>query len=66
VRAHDGPVLQLRDFDAPFVVDCDASGTGFDAVLHQGHSSIAFFSRAVYLREPFGLVQAVRHWCPYR
>jgi hypothetical protein len=68
------PVLQLPDFSAPFMVDCDASGTGFGAVLHQGQGSIAFFSKAVapqhaklaaYEREIIGLVQAVRHWRPY-
>jgi len=29
-----GPVLQLPDFTAPFVIDCDGSGSGFGAVLH--------------------------------
>lgn len=29
-----GPVLQLPDFDRKFIVDCDASGTDFSAVLH--------------------------------
>lgn len=32
------PVLQLPDFAQPFVVECDASGTGFDVVMHQGRS----------------------------
>ena len=68
------PVLQMPDFDCQFVVDCDASGTGFGAVLHQGAGPLAFFSRpfaarhiklAAYERELIGLVQAVRHWRPY-
>jgi hypothetical protein len=65
-----GPVLQLPDFDQPFIIDTNASGSGFGAVLHQGGSQIAFFSRVVapqhaklaaYERELLGLVYAVRH-----
>lgn len=68
------PVLQLPDFDQSFTMDCDASGLGFGAVLHQGTGAIAFFSRpfllchmklTAYERELIGLVQAVRHWRPY-
>ena len=68
------PLLQLPDFTKRFVVDCDASDTGFGAVLHQGDGPIAFFSRAVaphhaklpaYERELIGLVKAVRNWRPY-
>lgn len=68
------PVLHLPDFTRPFIVDCDASGTGFGGVLHQGEGPLAFFSRpfaarhlkvAAYERELIGLVQAVRHWRPY-
>lgn len=63
-------VLQLSAFDVPFIVDCDASGTGFGAVLHQGADAVTFFSRpfvphhlklAAYERELISLIQVVRH-----
>ena len=38
------PNLHLPDFTTPFSVECDASGSGFEAVLHQGSGAIAFFS----------------------
>ena len=68
------PVLQLPDFAVSFIVECDASGSGFRAVLHQGGGPIAYFSKtiaprhaslAAYERELIGLVHAVRHWRPY-
>jgi hypothetical protein len=68
------PVLQMPDFTKQFTIECDASGTGFGAVMHQGDGSIAFFSRpiaprhvklAAYERELVGLVHAIRHWRPY-
>jgi hypothetical protein len=68
------PVLQMSDFDKPFTVDTDASGSGFGAVLHQGTRPLAFFSwpfaarhlkLVAYERELIGVVQAVRHWRPY-
>jgi hypothetical protein len=64
----------MPDFDSPFVVDRDASGIAFGAVLHEGEGPLAFFSRpfaarhhklAAYERELIGLVQGVRHWRPY-
>jgi hypothetical protein len=67
-------VLQLSAFEEDFIVECDASGTGFGVVLHQGRGSIAFFSRSItprqaklaaYEHELIGLVQAVRHWRSY-
>jgi hypothetical protein len=69
-----GPVLQMPDFNQPFIVNCDASGAGFGAVLHQGDGPLAYFSRpfaarhlklAAYEQELISLVQAVRHWRPY-
>jgi hypothetical protein len=68
------PLLQLPDFDKKFIIECDASESGFGAVLHQGDGPIAFFSWAVavhhaklpaYERELIGLVKVVRHWRPY-
>jgi hypothetical protein len=70
----EAPVLHLPDFSQEFVVDCDASGSGFGAILHQRGGPIAYFSRqfaprhlnlAAYERKLIGLVQAVRHWRLY-
>jgi hypothetical protein len=67
-------VLQLPDFDKSFIIDCDASGSGFGAVLHQGLGPLAFFSRAIaphhaklvaYEHEFIGLIKAVHHWRLY-
>jgi hypothetical protein len=42
-----GPVLQLPNFDRRFIVNCEASGSGFGAVLHQDGGPIVFYSRPV-------------------
>jgi hypothetical protein len=68
------PILQLPDFTRPFIIDSDASDSGFRVVLHQGTGPIAFFSHVVtphhaklaaYERELIDLVKIVHHWRPY-
>lgn len=65
------PILQLPDFVAGFIVECDATGMGFGTVLHQGAGPLAFFSKPIatrhakliaYEQELIGLVYVVRHW----
>jgi hypothetical protein len=73
-KLKSAPLLQLPDFSKHFYVDCDASGTDFGAVPHQGDGALSDFSHAIaphhaklpaYERELTGLVKAVRNWQPY-
>jgi hypothetical protein len=70
----EGSALQLPNFDDAFIINCDASGMGFDVVLHQDSRPITFYSQpitpqhaklAAYERELIGFIKAVRHWRPY-
>jgi hypothetical protein len=64
-------VLRLPDFSQPFVIECDASGTGLGAVLMQGGRPLAFLSKgrtlllSTYEKELIALVTAVQKCRPY-
>lgn len=68
------PVLQLPDFNAPFIIQTDASGTGVGAILMQRGHPLAYFSKQLsarmqagftYAREMFAITEAVKKWRQY-
>jgi hypothetical protein len=67
-------VLSLPDFSKPFVIECDASGVGLGAILMQDKKPIAYYSKALgvknltksaYEKELMAVVLAIQHWRPY-
>ena len=68
------PTLAMPNFDAPFIIQTDASGDGIGAVLTQDGKPLAFMSRSLgvakqswstYAREMLAIVIAIRTWRPY-
>lgn len=68
------PVLVLPDFDQPFCIETDACATGIGAVLTQGGHPVAFYSKAlgiknqslsIYEKEFLAIMMAVEKWRAY-
>jgi hypothetical protein len=68
------PVLALHDFDRPFAIETDACDTGIGAVLTQDSHPIAYFSKALgvrnqklstYEKEVLAVMMAVDRWRAY-
>jgi hypothetical protein len=68
--ADDGTNTAAARLHRPVIVNCDAFGSGFGAVLHHDAGPIAYYSRpvapqhaklAAYEHKLIGLVKAVRH-----
>ena len=67
-------MLKLPDFNQPFQVRCDASGTSIGVALRQEDKLIAYFSEKIneskhkyssYDKEFYVVVQALKHWRHY-
>ena len=68
------PSMKFPDFNLPFEVECDASGTRIGAVLLQGNKLIAYFieklnqsrmNYSTYDKEFYAIVRALEHWSYY-
>jgi hydroxymethylpyrimidine/phosphomethylpyrimidine kinase len=68
------PVLAIPDFAKQFILETDASDTGFGAVLMQGGHPVAYLSKPVcdknkglstYEKECMAIVMAVDKWRSY-
>jgi hypothetical protein len=68
------PVLGLPNFNEPFIIETDASGSGMRAVLIQQQHPICYYSKefcprllqaSTYVRELCAITSAVKKWRTY-
>jgi len=68
------PVLILPNFDVPFTLETDASGSGLGAILMQQGKPIAYFSKALgpkaqalsmYEKEALTILEVLKKWRRY-
>ena len=66
--------MALPDFSKVFIIECDASDYGFEAVLMQEHRLITYHNQALkgkhlhlfaYEIELLALATAIKKWRPY-
>jgi hypothetical protein len=68
------PVLARPNFNLPFILETNASGSGIGAILMQQGRPIAYYSQALgleasaqstYYKEALAILEALKRWRHY-